>query len=352
MGLTQAEKAMIEKARAAGGGGLAEALEDSACAYLMWVIAKDLSLKLKGLPSGTPRFFTEDPSSLRLAEASFDELLAAAVELDRDVVTYFVCLAKLQRVREKYQRILKTQPIPTMDQVGPRGLLQYGGMSPKALTGFLLWRKWMFDIDNRAGQETGYLFEPIIAHSIGGVPESAKHSPIRRHDDPSKGRQVDCIRRKRAYEIKLRVTIAASGQGRWREELDFPIDCKKSGYTPVLIVFDPTPNPKLTELRKAFETQGGETHVGAEAWKHLEQEAGPTMAKFLEKYVRTPLSSMLKEVPAKSDGLPVLRLTMSSSKLKVVLGDESFEMRRQEVPAEGTEEDKLPDDVDDTISGP
>ena len=44
----------------------------------------------------------------------------------------------------------------------PRGLLQYGGMSPKTLAGFLLWRKWIFDIDNRAGQETGYLFEPII----------------------------------------------------------------------------------------------------------------------------------------------------------------------------------------------
>ena len=29
----------------------------------------------------------------------------------------------------------------------------------------------------------------------------------------------------KAYEFKLRVTIAASGQGRWKEELDFPSDC-------------------------------------------------------------------------------------------------------------------------------
>ena len=72
----------------------------------------------------------------------------------------------------KYANILRLQPIPTMDQVGPRGLLQYGSFSAEALTAFLLWRKWIFDIDNRAGQETGYLFEPIIAAAIGGTPAS------------------------------------------------------------------------------------------------------------------------------------------------------------------------------------
>ena len=34
------------------------------------------------------------------------------------------------------------------------------------------------------------------------------------------------------------MTIAASGQGRWKEELDFPADCKASGYVPVLVVLD------------------------------------------------------------------------------------------------------------------
>ncbi len=69
-------------------------------------------------------------------------------------------------------------------------------------------------IDNRAAQETGYLFEPIIANAIGGVSLSAAKSPIRRYRDPDRYRQVDCIRDKLAYEIKMRVTIAASGKGR------------------------------------------------------------------------------------------------------------------------------------------
>ena len=40
---------------------------------------------------------------------------------------------------------------------------------------------------------------------------------------------------KKAHKIKLRGTIAVWGQGRWKEELDFPSDWKASGYTPVLV---------------------------------------------------------------------------------------------------------------------
>ena len=87
--------------------------------------------------------------------------------------------------------------VATIDQVGPRGLLQYGSMDANLLAGFLRWRKWTFDIDNRAGQESGYLFETIIAAAVGGVPASAKKSPVRRRKDPNKGRQVDCLREDR-----------------------------------------------------------------------------------------------------------------------------------------------------------
>src|SRR6266545_7731271 len=252
MGLTQAQRAILEKARSLGGGQLGIALSDEACNYLVAVIASDLGLlpRFPGLKKPLQEFFAA-PSTLSLP-GDFLGLFESLVRAAPDADTYFACLAALHKARLKYESILKTQPVPTIDQVGPRGLLQYGGMSPKTLTGFLLWRKWMFDIDNRAGQETGYLFEPIIAAAIGGVPASSRKSPVRRRADELKGRQVDCIRGKKAYEIKLRVTIAASGQGRWREELEFPGDCRASGYTPVLVVLDPTPNQKLDELRRAF----------------------------------------------------------------------------------------------------
>ena len=184
----------------------------------------------------------------------------------------------------------------------------------------------MFDIDNRAGQETGYLFEPIIANAIGGVSVSARHSPIRRRNRPSQGRQVDCIKDRLAYEIKLRVTIAASGQGRWQEELDFPQDAVSSGFRPVLIVLDPTPNPKLTELANTFADAGGVVYKGDEAWAHLEEEAGNTMARFLETYVRMPLDDLLNSAP---DDLPDLSLTMQADTVVFRIGSVEHSVSRE-----------------------
>jgi hypothetical protein len=59
-----------------------------------------------------------------------------------------------------------------------------------------------------------------------------------------------------------------------------------SGFTPHLVVFDSTPNPKLAELEDAFKAARGTTHAGAAAWSHLEGLAGPSMATFLERYLR------------------------------------------------------------------
>lgn len=95
----------------------------------------------------------------------------------------------------------------------------------------------------------------------------------------------------------MRVTITASGQGRWREELDFPSDCQASGLTPILVVLDSTANSKLTELQQAFLDAGGEVYVGVNAWDHLNELAGRTMSCFLEKYIRMPLDRLLHQAP-------------------------------------------------------
>jgi len=327
MALTQAQKIIVERAQAAGGGALGIGLSDEACVFLVSIIAHDLGIETI-LPKGTVQqtlFDEQNPENMIISDVELYPLIEQLFHAKPDADTYFACLAALQKSRLKYNRILQNQPLPTMEQVGPRALLQYGQMSPTALAGFLLWRKWLFDIDNRAGQETGYLFEPIIAHAIGGVPFSASKSPVRRHNDSMKGRQVDCIRQKHAYEIKIRVTQAASGQGRWREELDFPIDCRESGYIPVLIVLDSTPNAKLDELIAAFETAGGKTYVGDLAWQHLEDAAGKTMSLFIEKYVRVPISQILA---ASTDKLPAIEFKMNSDKFSVTVGGEVNEFPR------------------------
>ncbi|GAG76238.1 unnamed protein product, partial [marine sediment metagenome] len=174
-----------------------------------------------------------------------------------DFPTYIKCLCELHKRRYKFQKILNLQPIPEMIQIINRCLLEYGIFPPKTLASWLIWRKWIYDIDNRSAQETGYLFEPILTSSIGGVSYSASKSPIRRTGDTTKGRQVDCIYDDFAYEFKMRVTIAASGQGRFKEELSYAEDCKSSGYKPVLIVLDPTPSARLDELIKEYEEYNG-----------------------------------------------------------------------------------------------
>lgn len=191
MGLTVNQRSLITKAKTGGGSDLGVSLDDQVCCYLLATIVKDLKLEahFPAIALELPSFFgTQDLQSLRLERVDFYEFFEKLVGIRHDIDTYFFCLAILHKARLKYQRILQSQALPTIDQVGPRGLLQYGTISTQALVGFLFWRKWMFDIDNRAGQETGYVFEPIIAYAIGGVPYSAKKSPVKRGGQDAQGR--------------------------------------------------------------------------------------------------------------------------------------------------------------------
>lgn len=352
MALTRAQLSILEKARALGGGAQGVALTDAQCKGLIGVIARDLGVdgEFPEVPPSLPSYFEVDPpEALVVDSGDLRDLFERLVGAVTDGETYFSSLAALHKGRLKYRKILATQPLPTIEQVGPRGLLEYGALPAQELVALLFWRKWMYDIDNRAAQETGYVFEPVIAGALGGTAAPARLSPVKRRGNPSKGRQVDCILGDSAYEFKLRMTIAASGQGRWGEELDFPEDCKASGFTPQLIVFDSTPSPKLTELMSAFEAAGGKSHVGPDAWGHLEDLAGPTMAKFLDRYLRDPLDNLLAAVP---DALPEIKVTMESERVVFALGYGEYEARREEEDAElASPPDELPDDAPEQLPG-
>lgn len=350
MPLSQSQRTLIEKVRSLGGGAQGVALTDRACEYLVCRIAADLGLaeRIPNVPLPVPEFFaTPDPDVLPYDGGRFLADFERLVALDANGDTYFSCLATLHKTRLKYARVLATQPLPTMDQVGPRSLLQYGQVDAGALASLLIWRKWVYDIDNRAAQETGYLFEPIIANAIGGAPASSAKSPVRRADDPTKRRQVDCVKGSKAYELKLRVTIAASGQGRWSEELQFPRDCRASGFVPVLVVLDPTQNSKLAALTAEFQRQQGEVYVGDDAWRHLESEAGPTMSRFIEKYVRAPLTNVLQ---ASAGGVRDFGLRLDNGDIVVCVGDAEWTIAREH-PTGAEVEPELPEDVDDTLPG-
>lgn len=357
MALSKMQQAALTRLRAGGNSPLDAPLNDAVCSYLLALIASDLNLSssFSELPPVPSAFFSrESLQSLRIADLPFLPLYERLLTLKPDADAYFACLSKLHKARLKYERILQAQPIPTFDQVGPRSLLQFGSLTPPALAGMLFWRKWIFDIDNRAGQETGYLLEPIIAGAIGGVPFSSQKSPIKRkpkNGGESEGRrQVDCIREqdKRAYELKVRVTIAASGQGRWAEELSFPVDARYSGYTPILVVLDPTKNDKLASLSDAFLQQGGEAYIGDDAWRHLEEQAGTTMSQFIDRYVRFPMQTIIEEAPKPTE-LPDFLVRIQDGRIVLKVGDEELCIDRSEMAELRTEETPLHDGVEDEL---
>jgi hypothetical protein len=302
MPLSKLHLSQLNRARNVGGTPSIY-LSNRELTFLLCIVCHDLNLDF---PDNLPcqnclpeshNFYDITPSDIRCGE--FDDeangnqhladMLESLILIQADSFTYFLALASIHAQRRKFRAILSHQPMPDLETVLPRGLLELGGMPVDALASWLVWRKFIYDVDNRSAQTAGYLFEPILAASIGGVPYSARKSPVKRNGTGS-GRQVDCILNKDAYEFKMRVTIAASGQGRFAEELSFAEDCHLSGYRPILLVLDPTSSTKLTELTRVYQQFDGEAYVGLDAWNHLEQKAGVIMAQFLEKYVRTPLA--------------------------------------------------------------
>jgi hypothetical protein len=262
---------------------------------------------------------------IRLIEYGFSKHL--------DFQLFFDNFRTLHQKRSKYKRILSTQTLPSMEQIGPRVLLEYGEANLDLLANWMLWRKWIYDIDNRSAQETGYVFEPVLAGCLGGESYSSSKSPIKRiKSDGSvsaKGRQADCIEEgsKKAYEFKLRVTIAASGQGRFGEELSFPFEANSAGYKPILLVLDETPSNRLTELSNKFIECGGEVYVGSKAWKLIEDEAGDIMSAYVEKLIKPALDAI-----DNTDITELNNINLSWSKDKVTIssGTEEYEIHRTE----------------------
>lgn len=249
--------------------------------------------------------------------------IGGATNVSGIIYLYLKNLCDLYRRRYKYDHILQNQPFPNADQVAPRSLLEYGKCDDSLLATWLEWRKWIFDIDNRSGQETGYVFEPILASCLGGTSVSHTNSPVKRINDSGKrtseGRQVDCYIEdaKEVYELKMRVTIAASGQGRFKEELSFPYEAKESGLTPILVVFDETDSALLTKLKAQFKKYGGKCYVGQPAWDMLYKKAGKEMSLFIRKYIYPPIQAMSHFIDSNPQSI---RIENNGS--KIVISDE------------------------------
>ncbi len=270
-----------------------------------------------------PDFFNViDPGEWEATGVDVEDAVEWIEGIDRHNTVYLELLVRLFARRLKYRRILSTQAFATSDQVGPRTLLEHGLLSEGALSSLVVWRKWMMDIDNRSGQETGYLYDAIVARALGGTAYGSRTSPIKRKPDKPGGksagrRQVDCVvddpKTPYAYEVKIRITDAASRQGRLNEELVFPADCTYSDHVPRLLVFDSTPCDTLDQVKAAFEAEGGKVFLGQDAYAHIGATAGPAQAEFLRRYVAEPLKRYEDTIPDFGAGRVLADLRLSAS---------------------------------------
>ena len=75
-------------------------------------------------------WFTEQ---VPLAPMTHIDLMRLGVQQIPDFVTYLKCLSELHKRRRKYAMILEAQPLPTMVQVSPRSLMEFGQVDNEAL---------------------------------------------------------------------------------------------------------------------------------------------------------------------------------------------------------------------------
>jgi len=334
-------KTIYTKCKMHGGGDAQVILADDELYALIVIALNDLgwlseSLHIKAIQLPSNDYYAnalEWFETLKIGATGTDimETLDAAINKEEDFVLYIDNLSALHRRRIKYRRILSMQPMPTMDQIGPRVLLEFGACDSNLLANWMTWRKWVYDIDNRAAQETGYVFEPIIASCLGGESVGARNSPVKRVDkdgsQTTNGRQIDCYvpASNIAYEVKLRVTIAASGQGRFGEELSFPFECQAAGIKPILLVLDPTPSNRLDELSRKFIDCGGELYQGEEAWIYMEEKSGKVISVFIEKYIR-PAISEIEEIQLTT--LEQITLTWEEQEIVISGAGKIYQIKR------------------------
>ena len=262
-----------------------------------WFLPEYTNIAMTDFFTITPQMIENLPD-LNEDDAIFYLQKSAATDTLNVIYLYLKNLSELYRRRFKFYNILKTQPFPTTEQIGLRCLLEYGNCSNELLFSWMMWRKLIYDIDNRSAQETGYLFEPILASCLGGESVSHRNSPVKRIDDngnpTDEGRQSVCYiaDAHEVYELKLRVTIAASGQGRFNEEMSFPFEAHRAGLTPILVVFDSTPSALLDKLKDKYLAEGGRVFIGDDAWNELINRAGDEMGKYILKYIKPPITQM------------------------------------------------------------
>ena len=98
-----------------------------------------------------------------------------------------------------------------------------------------------------------------------------------------------------------------------------------TSHRPILIVLDPTPSKRLTELSQVFVNCGGEVYQGSAAWQHMAEQAGNIISVFIEKYIKPAIQN----IEAVSIMNPhSLTLSWTNNKVVISNGENTYSIDR------------------------
>jgi len=299
--LTLAQSRLLSGCRTLGHGShQAVYLEDHSLLRLIGVVERELAngqripaLPERARPASDYFDLGHEWFETPLEEGDVVNVFLSAMQSIQGFDVTLACLCELHKRRVKFSRIRETQPLPDINDMASEILMEFGGAPPAEFASWLVWRQRICDIEKHAIQETNHLFKTIMAMALGGETFDADASPIRCVQDASRGQRVGCVVGRRAYAFMYHLTDATSEKGRFREELRFAEDCKASGYEPILLVLEGERCRKAEFMSETFLANGGKALIGREAWEHLAAEAGPTMSRFLDRFIRAPMENVV-----------------------------------------------------------
>ncbi|PIL21920.1 hypothetical protein P775_02005 [Puniceibacterium antarcticum] len=132
---------------------------------------------------------------------------------------------------------------------------------------------------------------------LAGKAYSSENSPVR-SIKAGRRRAVSCVSGNFVYQIKSNALQLGPECTSPLEELSLPADCRSSGFTPRLFIFDKVPRHSafgdthswaLSMLTKNYLAQGGDVFIGEDCcWDHLEEKASASMRLVINKIARGP----------------------------------------------------------------
>lgn len=149
-------------------------------------------------------------------------------------------------------------------------------------------------LKERTAAAIHYFLSNISRIALRGRVYPEETSPLMEEGSTFK-RSAECVCGPYIYHLKYRAQDVALSRWDLGDDMSMARDCRYSGYTPRLLIFDGTASPFRDWLEGVCYDHGGEVFLGEAAWAHVTEQASPMVRVCIERYCRDPLALVAAE---------------------------------------------------------